>query len=129
MSITQTSQPVPDPKFHRRNPEEIAVSHPGLDRNALRIYDIPYAELAPRLQRGVRKATLRECGEELLAALRKSAQEHLDMAALLDAWARESVEGSWSTHQVDAQRRRADQCRKYAASALAAIAKAEGRSL
>jgi hypothetical protein len=61
----------------------------------------------------------------IMAALKRSAQEHLDMASLLDAWARESVEGSWSTHQVDAQRRRADQCRKYAADALAAIAKAE----
>ena len=64
---------------------------------------------------------------DTLAMLKRSAQEHLDMATLLDAWARESAEGSWSTHQVDAQRRRADQCRKYAVDCLAAIAKAEGQ--
>jgi hypothetical protein len=32
----------------------------------------------------------------------------------LERWARESKDGSWSTHQVDANRALADQCRKQA---------------
>ena len=33
-------------------------------------------------------------------------------AILLDAWARESREGGWSTHQVDPMRNRADELRR-----------------
>jgi hypothetical protein len=58
---------------------------------------------------------------QLRAALEAAHQEHLDMAALLEIWARESVDGGWSTHQVDAMRRCADRCRKFAASAWAAL--------
>lgn len=36
-------------------------------------------------------------------------------AALLDAWARESREGGWSTHQVDPMRLRARDLRERAA--------------
>jgi hypothetical protein len=32
----------------------------------------------------------------------------------LDNWARESRDGGWSTHQVDANRRLADKCREQA---------------
>lgn len=62
---------------------------------------------------------------QLVEALKRSAKEHDDMAALLDAWARESVDGGWSTHQVDANRKRADQCRRLSADARAALKAAE----
>lgn len=68
-----------------------------------------------------------EAFDETLSALKAAEAEHFDMATLLDAWARESVEGSWSTHQVDAMRRRADQCRRHAAAVRAAISKAGGQ--
>lgn len=60
--------------------------------------------------------------------LRQSRADHLDMGALLEAWARESVDGGWSTHQVDAMRRRSDVCRAFARSCEDAIARSLRKS-
>jgi hypothetical protein len=46
--------------------------------------------------------------------LRRAVEILFREAALLDAWARESREGGWSTHQVDPMRRRADELRRAA---------------
>jgi hypothetical protein len=48
-------------------------------------------------------------------------------AELLDRWAAESRSGGWSTHQVDAQRQKADTFRKQAAQVRRTIAKATGK--
>lgn len=48
--------------------------------------------------------------EELIAAIEAEAD-------LLDAWARESRGGGWSTHLIDPMRKRADQLRRIAADA------------
>lgn len=39
----------------------------------------------------------------------------MTLADTLDGWAQESRRGGWSTHQVDANRREADNCRRKAA--------------
>lgn len=38
-----------------------------------------------------------------------------DLANTLDRWADESRSGGWSTHQVEANRKKADECRRMAA--------------
>ncbi|MEY9247584.1 hypothetical protein [Bradyrhizobium elkanii] len=38
-----------------------------------------------------------------------------NLADTLDGWAEQSVRGSWSTHQVAANRAEADRCRRKAA--------------
>jgi hypothetical protein len=43
------------------------------------------------------------------------------LADKLDRWATESREGGWSTHQVEENRSTAIDCRRYAASILAAL--------
>lgn len=48
------------------------------------------------------------------------------LANRLDGWARESQSGGWSTHQVSANRSAADDCRRMAAEARAALSAARG---
>jgi hypothetical protein len=43
------------------------------------------------------------------------------LAVKLDRWATESRSGGWSTHQVDENRKTADDCRRYAGHIRAAI--------
>lgn len=66
---------------------------------------------------------------EQLAALREAARNALNMIALeadqLDTWARESVSGGWSTHQVDPMRKKADVLRREAAALREALSKGE----
>jgi hypothetical protein len=38
-----------------------------------------------------------------------------NLADTLEGWAKESLEGGWSTHQVQANRAEADRCRRKAA--------------
>lgn len=38
-----------------------------------------------------------------------------ELANTLDGWARQSEGGGWSTHQVEANRREANECRRRAA--------------
>lgn len=44
------------------------------------------------------------------------------LAMRLDGWAEQSRTGGWSTHQVEANRKAADDCRRMAANLRAAIA-------
>lgn len=46
------------------------------------------------------------------------------LANTLDEWAVQSRSGGWSTHQVDANAKEANECRRRAAQIRAAIAKA-----
>ena len=48
--------------------------------------------------------------DELIAVIEEEANQ-------LDAWAEQSRRGGWSTHQVDPMRKRADELRRFAASA------------
>lgn len=43
------------------------------------------------------------------------------LAMTMDRWATDSREGGWSTHQVEENRKRADDCRRYAASIRSAL--------
>jgi hypothetical protein len=43
------------------------------------------------------------------------------LANKLDRWATESRQDGWSTHQVEENRRTADDCRRYAASIRSAL--------
>lgn len=67
--------------------------------------------------------------ERLKAALTETA-DYLDrIASTLEAWANESRNGGWSTHQVDANRREADIARQAAGRArtLTRSTKPEGQ--
>jgi hypothetical protein len=66
----------------------------------------------------------RKC-DEARRALEKAEQLFSNVADQCDAWARESRDGGWSTHQVDANRKMAVMCRDEAA-ALRAISTGEG---
>lgn len=46
------------------------------------------------------------------------------LADRLDGWANESRTGGWSTHQVDANRKAADDCRRQRSALKAALARA-----
>ena len=43
---------------------------PGLERHAVGVFGIPYAELVPKQQAAIRRLTAQQTGEETLAALR-----------------------------------------------------------
>ena len=58
----------------------------------------------------MRRNTLRSKDD----ALRQAAVFLADLADTLDLWAEESRAGGWSTHQVDANHRQADECRRRA---------------
>jgi len=62
---------------------------------------------------------------ELLTELKREVLVLEDMADLCDAWANESKDGGWSTHQVKAHREAANECRRRASDVCAAIAKAD----
>jgi len=47
--------------------------------------------------------------------MRETIEFLLNLADTLDKWAEQSIAGSWSSHQVDANRREADKCRREAA--------------
>jgi hypothetical protein len=47
-----------------------ATDFPGLERNALQMFGIPYAELPVRFQAGVRKVTKQDAAEQMLEALK-----------------------------------------------------------
>lgn len=64
----------------------------------------------------------------MLKTLGHCAQLFDTMAQTLDRWAIESREGGWSTHQVQDNRKRADDCRRYAASIRSALPNGERQS-
>lgn len=47
-------------------------------------------------------------------AIRRTASFLEELASKLDKWADESIAGGWSTHQVEANRKAADDCRRQA---------------
>lgn len=49
-----------------------------------------------------------------------------DEAARLEAWARESLQGGWSTHQVGPMRKRADELRRLADGAAVSVTGSAG---
>jgi hypothetical protein len=53
--------------------------------------------------------------EKLRRKLNDTAQFLDVMANTLDEWAEQSRSGGWSTHQVEANRSRANECRRQAA--------------
>lgn len=57
----------------------------------------------------------------MLKSLEQSAKLFDVLAQTMDRWATESREGGWSTHQVADNRKRADDCRRYAAHIRAAL--------
>ena len=61
---------------------------------------------------------------DLCAELGEDARFLEALADKLDAWAKQSVAGGWSTHQVDANRKEADQCRLRAGRIRRIIAEA-----
>lgn len=64
--------------------------------------------------------------QEILTQALRDRADYLDgLANILDGWARESLDGGWSTHQVDPNIASANDCRREASRARNAIAKAE----
>jgi nitrate reductase assembly molybdenum cofactor insertion protein NarJ len=57
----------------------------------------------------------------LKSALEESALRWDVMAIELEKWAKQSRDGGWSTHQVDANKREAAHCRVNAAHARAVL--------
>lgn len=57
----------------------------------------------------------------MLKSLEHCAQLFDTLAQTMDRWAIESRQGGWSTHQVDENRKRADDCRRYAAQIRSAL--------
>lgn len=57
----------------------------------------------------------------MLKSLEHCAKLFDTLAQTLDRWATESRDRGWSTHQVEDNRKRADDCRRYAASIRAAL--------
>ena len=57
----------------------------------------------------------------MLKSLEHCAQLFDTLANKMDRWATESLNGGWSTHQVDENRKAADDCRRYAASIRSAL--------
>lgn len=64
--------------------------------------------------------------KDLYAELEDAARTYEETANTLDAWAQQSREGGWSTHQVKANREAADALRRKAAGYRLALAKARG---
>lgn len=57
----------------------------------------------------------------MLKTLRHCAELFDTLAQTMDRWAVESRQGGWSTHQVDENIKRANDCRRYAASIRSAL--------
>lgn len=57
----------------------------------------------------------------MIASLTHCAKLFDTLAQTMDRWATESREGGWSTHQVEDNRKRADDCRRYAAHIRSAL--------
>lgn len=47
--------------------------------------------------------------------MNNTAEFLMQLADTLDGWARDSQQGGWSTHQVEANRKKANECRTVAA--------------
>lgn len=60
----------------------------------------------------------------LADAMKLQEQFLIGLSLTLDRWAKQSVDGAWSTHQVEPNRREADACRKIAADARTVISAA-----
>lgn len=57
----------------------------------------------------------------MLKSLEHCAKLFDTLAVKLDRWAAESRSGGWSTHQVDENRKTADDCRRYASQIREAL--------
>jgi hypothetical protein len=93
----------------------VTTDFPGLERNALQMFGIPYAELPVRFQAGVRKVTKQDAAEEMLVAL-KACQSLIEFYA--------EREMSAPANNQEAVRDTRDKLMLY----RAAIAKAEGQA-
>jgi hypothetical protein len=61
--------------------------------------------------------------DDVLKLLSNAAMVLDNEANLLDDWAAQSLFGGWSTHQVEPQRKRADELRRESARIIVALAK------
>jgi len=69
-----------------------------------------------------------ETWPELVDQLEADLNAWIDMRDTLLAWAAESLTGGWSTHQVDANKKKADTIRERIAAIGAIMARAKGGS-